>query len=74
MAESAGRKVSRDKVREHRERLRAQGLRPIQLWVPDTRAAAFARRAHRESLALAHSPRAADDQVFIDAISEWNEG
>ncbi|MDP3076091.1 antitoxin MazE family protein [Bradyrhizobium sp.] len=34
-------KPSRVKVREHRERLRRQGLRPIQIWVPDVRAPAF---------------------------------
>ncbi len=60
---------SRDKVRAHRERLRAQGLRPIQIWVPDTRSPAFAAEAHRESLAIANSPHEADDQAFIDAIS-----
>ena len=32
---------SRDKVRLHRERLRAQGLRPVQIWVPDMRARSF---------------------------------
>lgn len=73
MAESAKRKSTRDKVRGHRARLRAQGLRPIQIWVPDTRTPAFATAAHRESLALADSPHAAEDQAFIDAISEWNE-
>lgn len=27
----------RDRVRAHRKRLRKQGLRPIQVWVPDLR-------------------------------------
>lgn len=31
---------SREKVRAHRERLRQQGLRPIQIWVPDVRSKA----------------------------------
>ena len=60
---------SREKVRAHRERLRAQGLRPIQIWVPDTRSPAFAAEAHRQSLLIAKSERAADDQAFIDAVS-----
>ena len=67
-------KPTRVKVREHRERLRAQGLRPIQIWVPDVRAAAFKATAHRQSLAVAKSAHAADDQVFIDAISDWYDG
>jgi hypothetical protein len=62
---------SRSKVREHRARLRAQGLRPIQIWVPDTRSRHFAEQAHRQSLAVAASPHAAEDQDFIEAISDW---
>jgi len=66
-------KSSREKVQAHRKRLRKQGLRPIQIWVPDVRSKAFAREAHRQSLAVARSPHAAEDQAFVDAISEWND-
>ena len=69
MATDAKRK-SREKARAYRERMRAKGLRPIQLWVPDNRTAEFARRAHEESRAIANSPQEADDQAFVDAISE----
>ena len=61
---------SRDKVRAHRDRLRAQGLRPIQIWVPDTRSPNFTAEARRQSLLVASSPRAAEDQAFIDAVPE----
>jgi hypothetical protein len=64
---------SRDKVRAHRNRLRKQGLRPVQIWVADVRSKAFARSAHRQSLAVAKSPRAADDRAFVDAISAWDD-
>jgi Protein of unknown function (DUF3018) len=64
---------SREKVRAHRERLRREGLRPIQIWVPDVRSPAFAAEAHRQSLAVARSPHAAEDQAFIDAVSVWRE-
>lgn len=64
---------SRDKVRAHRERLRKQGLRPIQIWVPDVRSPEFAREAHRQSLAVAKSPQEKDDQAFIDSLSDWGE-
>ena len=69
---AAVRSTSRDKVRAHRERLRTQGLRPVQIWVPDVRSKAFARAAHRQSLAVARSRHAQDDQEFVDAISAWN--
>ena len=64
---------SRDKVRAHRERLRAQGLRPIQIWVPDVRTSAFKTEAHRQSAAVARSPHAQEDQAFIDAVSDWGD-
>lgn len=70
MPSSKRSKPSRDKVRAHRARLRRQGLRPIQIWVPDVRSPAFRREAHRQSLAVARSAHAAADQAFIDAISE----
>lgn len=61
---------SRDRVRNHRARLRAAGLRPIQIWVPDTRSANFRAEAHRQSLAVARSPDADLDQAFVDAVSD----
>jgi hypothetical protein len=63
-------KSTRDKVRAHRERLRRQGLRPLQIWVPDVRSPAFKKAARRQSLAVVRSSRAQEDQDFIDAISE----
>jgi hypothetical protein len=57
-------------VRAHRERLRKEGLRPIQIWVPDVRSPEFAAEAHRQSRAVAESKHAQEDQDFIDAISD----
>jgi hypothetical protein len=71
MASTSKPEQSRVKVREHRERLRAQGLRPIQIWVPDVRAPSFQSEAHRQSLAVAGSAHAREDQAFIDAASDW---
>jgi hypothetical protein len=64
---------SREKVQAHRQRLREQGLRPIQIWVPDVRSPEFAREARRQSRLIAQSPHEADDQAFVNAISEWND-
>ena len=71
MAEKS--KSSRDKVRAHRERLRKQGLRPIQIWVPDVSASSFKRAAHRQSLAVAASKGSADDEAFIDSITDLSD-
>ncbi|MBX3143549.1 MAG: antitoxin MazE family protein [Trueperaceae bacterium] len=65
----AAAKTVRDKVREHRAKLRAQGMRPVQIWVPDVRSAEFRAEARRQSLAVATSPHEAEDQAFIDSLS-----
>jgi len=64
-------KSSRDKVREHRERLRAQGLRPIQIWVPDVRSPEFAAEARRQSQLMAEADRKSGDLDFVDSISDY---
>lgn len=71
MPAASKRKSSRDRVKTHREKMRAKGYRLVQFWVPDTRTAEFKREMHRQSLAIANSPSEADDQAFIDAISEF---
>jgi hypothetical protein len=61
------------KVAAYRARLRAQGLRPIQIWVPDVRSPGFAAEARRQSLLVANSPHEADDQAFVDSISDHGD-
>jgi len=70
MPSPAKKKSTRAKVGAHRLRLRAQGLRPIQIWVPDTRMPAFAAAARRQAKAVAASAEAGRDQAFIDAVSD----
>jgi hypothetical protein len=67
----ARRAATRRKVREHRQRLRAQGMRPIQIWVPDVHAPEFAAEARRQSRLVAQSPEEAEIQAFIDSVVEW---
>ncbi|MDR3523561.1 MAG: antitoxin MazE family protein [Acetobacteraceae bacterium] len=64
-------KSSRTKVQAHRAKLRALGLRPVQFWLPDVNSPEFKAEARRQSLLVASSPQAAEDQAFIDAISDW---
>ncbi len=65
-------KSPRDKVRADRKLLRQQGLRPIQIWVPDMCSPSFVAEAHRQSLAVARSPHTKEDQDFVDAASYWS--
>jgi hypothetical protein len=73
MADPKRPRSSREKVGAHRERLRRQGLRPIQIWVPDVRSPEFAAEAHRQSALVAGSAFAREDQDFIDAVSDWDD-
>jgi hypothetical protein len=70
-AQEARRAANRRKVREHRQRLRGQGMRPIQIWVPDVHALGFEAEARRQSLLVAQSPEEAEIQAFIDSVYEW---
>jgi hypothetical protein len=65
-------RATRIKVQEHRDRLREQGLRPIQIWVPDVHSRSFRAAARGQSLAVAQSPAEAVDQAFIDSLSDWD--
>ena len=69
--QEARRAANRLKVREHRERLRAQGMRPIQIWVPDVHSPEFAAEARRQCLLANASPEEAEIQAFIDSVVEW---
>jgi hypothetical protein len=70
VSETGGSNPSRDRVRRYRDKLRRQGLRPIQIWVPDVRAPGFRAEAYRQSLVVAESAHAEQDQAFIDAITD----
>ena len=69
MAPASPAKPARLSAREYRERLRKEGLRPVQIWAPDVRSAAFRFEASRQSAAVAGGAGALDDQAFIDAAS-----
>ena len=54
------------KVRAHRARLRGRGLRPIQIWVPDTQRPGFAQECRRQS-------RLVRDDVHEALVLGWLE-
>lgn len=61
----------RHRVRTHRAQLRAMGLRPIQIWVPDVRSPAFKEEVLRQSRAVAASPDAAETMDFLEDIQDF---
>ncbi len=46
------------RVRKRREALRAAGLRPVQIWVPDARAPGFVAECRRQAACVAAADRA----------------
>jgi len=59
-------KSNTERVREARTKLRAAGLRPVQIWIPDTRAPGFAAEARRQSELIGRSPESCDVQRWIE--------
>lgn len=56
------------RVQKRRYTLRAAGLRPLQIWVPDTRRPGFAEECRRQSRIVAEADRAdAGLKAFLDA-------
>jgi Protein of unknown function (DUF3018) len=41
-------KTTAERVQQRRDKLRAAGLRPVQVWQPDTRAPGFAKEMRRQ--------------------------
>ncbi len=55
---------TKDRVQKHRDKLRAMGMRPIQIWVPDTRQPEFAAESKRQSKLAADADL--NDQKLMD--------
>ncbi|WP_235442682.1 antitoxin MazE family protein [Caballeronia mineralivorans] len=62
-----------ERVRAHRQNLRAAGLRPIQIWVPDTRRPGFAEECARQSRVIRESHAEADLLDFIEQIADIDD-
>jgi hypothetical protein len=71
MAGRAVRKSSADRSREWRARQRARGLRPVTLWLPDTRTPEFRAEARRQSRPVAASPEEDEISDYIEAVADW---
>ena len=61
-----GKITTNHRMERYRERKRHAGLRPVQLWVPDTRAPGFAEEARRQC----ERANQIDEQ---DGIMDWLE-
>ena len=58
------------RVQKHRAALRESGLRPVQIWVPDTRRAGFAEECRRQSLLLQGDPLERKTADWLEAAGD----
>ncbi len=69
-----GPKTAKQRMSARRKRLRAQGLRPIQHWVPDVRDPQVRADLRRQGKLLSRHPKGDPIDAWIEAIydtSEW---
>ena len=64
------RPTTTERVRKHRAALRAAGLKPVQLWLPDTRSASFQKQCAYESLLVAGDPLEAEILSQIAEVAD----
>lgn len=63
------------RMRRYRARLRAEGFKPVQIWVHDTQAPGFANEARRQSLEASRRPSEIEMLEFMAHAfdsTEWN--
>jgi hypothetical protein len=61
---------SAERVKQHRAGLRRAGLRPVQLWVPDTRKAKFKSECRKQCESLRDDPHEQDVLHWIEQVSD----
>ena len=59
-----------ERVKKHRIALRAAGLRPVQIWVPDTRRSGFAKECRRQSLSLRGDTLEQRTQKWLESAAD----
>ncbi len=64
---------SAERVEKHRKALRAAGLRPIQIWVPDTRRPGFAEECRRQSLLLIDDRHELETLRWLDRVADRDD-
>lgn len=64
----------KERVSEYRARMRARGMRQINIWVPDTRSPAFARECRRQSLLVAKADRKEGIMDELERAAAETEG
>jgi len=65
-----------ERVQKYRESLRKSGLRPLQIWVPDTRNPGFVQECMRQSALVKGDGQEKDTLQFLETAADregWTE-
>lgn len=58
------------RVAAHRARLREEGLKPVQMWLPDTSDGVVQKDLAQMCVDIENYPGAEDDRAFINALAQ----
>ena len=61
---------SAQKMKEYRSRLRALGLRPIQIWIPDVRSKKIIDEIRKQSLRVSTDSQDAHIMDFVESVMD----
>jgi hypothetical protein len=64
---TAKRRTARESVRAYRQRMRRNGFRQVNLWVPDTRAPDFIKECRRQSRLASSADQEELDKLLLGA-------
>jgi hypothetical protein len=72
------RSSSAERVKRRRDKMRAAGLRPVQIWVPDTRVPGFAAECRRQCEVIADAEKTDEGRSETDfwervSADAWND-
>ena len=59
-----------ERVRKHGKSLKHAGLRPIQIWVPDTRNPSFPEECRRQSQNIANDPHEKESVDWLEQVAD----
>lgn len=65
-------RTAKQRMASRRDRLRAQGMRPVQHWVPDLRDPKMLKQIRREGALLSKHPENAAIDDWIEASYDWD--
>ena len=64
----------RMRMESYRQRMRAAGFKPVQIWVPDTKSPSFAEKCRQQVNAVAAADPAGEEILrMIEQLRDWPE-